>query len=279
MSATKSPTTSGKSGFIKADGAKLYYTVEGDGPALVLIHAGIADSRMWADQLPALAQDYRVVRYDVRGCGQSPSPDEDYYDHDDLYEVLEALGIEQAVLVGASNGGRIAVDCALTYPNMVRGLVLVATGLSGHEPAAEIQQGWEAEDAAYEAGGIYPAAEQALRMWVDGPRRRPDDVDLFVRERVRKMLIATYEMVDAGEQAEAGELEPPALSRLAEIEAPTLTIVGELDFADIRALSDQIAARVPNARQVVMTGVAHLPNMERPAEFNRIVLDFLAKIA
>jgi pimeloyl-ACP methyl ester carboxylesterase len=245
----------------------------------VLIHAGIADSRMWDPQFDRFAADHRVIRYDVRGCGQSPNPPGEYDDVDDLYDLLAHLQVESAVLIGCSNGGSIAVDFTLTYPDMVRRLVLVGASISGHEVDASIQEGWDREDEAYENGGIFPAVELALRMWVDGPKRTPDEVYLFLPERVREMLFGIYRRLDEGEQGDAAALEPPAYDRLHEIEAPTLVVVGALDHADRIKLAESIVARMPHARLAVVENVAHLASLEQPEEFNTKVGAFLAEQA
>ncbi|HEV2580269.1 MAG TPA: alpha/beta hydrolase, partial [Ktedonobacteraceae bacterium] len=109
------PTT----GFVEIYGAPLYYEVAGDGPALVLIHEGIADSRMYDDQFDAFAQQYRVVRYDLHGFGKSGAPEQAYTHHGALHGLLRHLGIERAALMGMSLGGITALDFALSYPEMV----------------------------------------------------------------------------------------------------------------------------------------------------------------
>ena len=110
----------------------LHVESAGDGsPAVVLVHAGIADRRMWDREFAALADRHLVVRYDVRGFGRSPDPTRDYFDHDDLLAVLDDTGIDRAVLVGASNGGRIVLDTAVAAPQRVRAMVLVGSPVPG----------------------------------------------------------------------------------------------------------------------------------------------------
>jgi pimeloyl-ACP methyl ester carboxylesterase len=136
----------------------------------------------------------------------------------------------------------------------------------------EIRQGWAEEEAALKAGDMERAVEINLRMWVDGPFRAPDAVDPAVRPRVYEML--THNLPREGE-GEARDLEPLAAGRLGEISAPTLVVVGDKDAPEIVASSRLLAAEIPGARLEVMFDVAHVPNMERPDEFNRIVLEFL----
>src|SRR5579885_3283194 len=165
------------SGFADVHGTQLYFEVAGTGQALVLLHEGIADHRMWDAQFAEFARQYRVVRYDARGFGHSPMPPEPFFRHEDLRGLLEALGIDHAILPGASMGGATALDAALTYPQMVDALVLAASGLGGCDFSDETKQKWAEIDAAYERDGVAQAVELELQMWVDGPFRTPDQVD------------------------------------------------------------------------------------------------------
>lgn len=271
-------------GFIPVDGTELYYEMAGSGVAerplrrqpLVLIHAGIADQRMWDDQWDVFAQNYQVVRYDVRGFGRSMNPAGDYTDHDDLHTLLTTLGIERPILLGCSNGGRIAINYTLTHPDNVSALIVVGPSVEGFEYGEAVKAGWKAEGEAYEQGGMWASAEMELRMWVDGKGRTPDQVDLYVRERVREMLITTYQIPEELDCGRLQRLDPYALSRLGEITIPTLAIVGDLDFDDKMTIVDLIVEHVANAQKVVMHGTAHMPNMEQPERFTNIVEEFLS---
>ena len=277
-----SPAMSAITGFAEVNGAKLYYEVMGEGQPLVLIHAGIVDRRMWDDQFGVFAPHYRVIRYDVRGFGYSQTSESSthmpitYADHQDLYGLLKFLNIDQAFMLGVSNGGRIALDFTLEYPNMVKALIPVAPGLGGYEFTDEATEQKDAEaDAAHDQGDIAQAVELTLQLWVDGPQRTADQVDPTVRERVREMTTDLCELPE--DKNERQRLEPAAISRLAEIRTPTLVLVGDQDVPDMLAIADLLAAGISGAEKVIMLGVAHLPNMEKPEEFNQIVLDFLSK--
>jgi 3-oxoadipate enol-lactonase len=277
------------SGFAEVNGAHLYYEVRGGGPPLVLLHAGIADSRMWDDQVEAFAERYRVIRYDLRGFGKSDLPAGAFSMRDDLFHLLQALGVERGVarahLVGVSMGGGIAVDFALEHPEMVAALVLVGSSLSGREPSEQFKQLRERIWAAVGEIGEDDArrrVEAPLRLWVDGPSRTPDQVDPRVRERVGTMIAGNLDR--PWDKAKSQPLDPPAPARLGEIHAPTLVLVGELDVPDILATADLLvsgaagppgASGIPNVRKIVLPGVAHMPNMEQPAEFTRHALAFL----
>jgi pimeloyl-ACP methyl ester carboxylesterase len=264
-------------GFAEVNGASLYYDVAGNGEPLVLVHAGIADRRMWDGQLETFAERYRVIRYDMRGCGRSEAPTgTSFSHHDDLRGLLDVLGIQRAILVGCSIGARTAIDFALAHPERVRALALVCPSVSGFESDEEPPEEWDELVAADEAGDLERVSELEVRIWVDGPYRSPEEVDPAVRDLVREMnLIALRNEPDLGEERPA---EPPAANRLAEIRAPALAVAGALDRPEVVARAELLAASIPRAQKVVIDETAHVPGMERPEELNRVVLGFLAGV-
>jgi pimeloyl-ACP methyl ester carboxylesterase len=265
--------------FIEANGVRLACDLLGDGPALVLLHGGHADRRMWADQLPAFAARCRVISYDLRGYGESSMPPGDFANHDDLAALLESLGVTRAALAGCSLGGKIAIDCALAYPALVSALVLVGAAPEGYD-MDEVIDAYEAAIAApIAAGDLDRAAGIHLQYFLAGPQRTLEQVDPAVRRRAHAMARHIFERITSN--AAAGRprpVEPPAVDRLAELRVPTLVIVGDQDLPELLASTDLLAEGIPGARKVVMPGVAHLPNMEQPDDFNRIVLGFLAAL-
>ncbi len=265
-----------ESGFAEVDGGgRLHFDVAGEGPPLLLLHAGIADLRMWDDVWEPLCARHRVVRYDLRGFGRSSAADVPYAHHRDAVRLLDALGIERAALLGISFGSGVAIDTALAFPERVAALVLVAGGPFGSPWPADLAAQAEAADAAFLAGEVDRANELELRMWVDGPRRAPHEVDPEVRERMRVMNREVW-LRAAEPWREPEQLEPPALGRLAEIGVPALAIVGDHDVDHARAGTERLAREIPGARLAVIDGPAHMVPMESPAEFARLVLDFLA---
>lgn len=262
-------------GFADINGARLYYEVAGAGQPLVLIHAGIADSRMWDDQFDVFAEHYRVVRFDARGFGNSSMPAGAFSYSEDLYELLRFLEIERAYVLGVSMGGGTAIDLALAHPEIVAALIPVASALDGYAYAEDPK---EAEiEAAASVGDYARANELELQLWVDGPKRSHDQVDAAMRERVRIMNLNNYTLSEQN-KGERRRLDPPAITRLGDIRVPTLIIVGDYDIPDMLAIADVLEQGISESRKVVMHGVAHLPNMERPKEFNKIVVDFLSAV-
>ncbi len=250
----------------------LYYEIAGDGHPLVLIHGGLVNSGLWDDQFQVFAGHYRTLRYDVRGFGQSPASTVPYSNHDDLKDLLDGLGIDRAYVLGLSMGGGIAIDFTLAYPERVAALIPVAAGLSGYQLTSSSPLRDELR-AAYERGDKARAVELSLQLWTDGPQRTPDQVDSRVRDRIRAMTLHTFDLPDFDNVVQP--LDPPAFGRLAEIHAPTLFIAGDRDVKDILDIGDLIVTHVPGAKKATIPGTAHHLNVERPAEFNHVVLDFL----
>jgi 3-oxoadipate enol-lactonase len=263
------------SGIAEVNGAHLAYDMTGNGPALVLIHAGIADRRMWDDQIPALNRDYRVLRYDLRGYGESDIPPEPFAHHDDLAGLLQHLRIDQAHILGVSQGGKVAIDFTLSYPAMVTSLIRVSSGVGEQEPSAILQRAWGEMEQAEEAEGLGRVLELELQLWVDGPTRSEQAVNTKVRDRVREMNAALFERIPQHEAAEESSLDPPAIERLTEIQAPTLIIVGDKDVPDVLAIAELMETQISNSRKVIFPDAAHMVSMERPDEFNRVVMEFL----
>jgi pimeloyl-ACP methyl ester carboxylesterase len=266
-----------KSGVAVVDGTELYYEELGNGHPVVLIHGGGLDRRMWDTQMEPFAEHYRVVRYDVRKHGRSRGTSSEYTDHGELRGLLEHLGVEKAVIVGLSMGGRIATDFVLKYPEMTSALVLAGPGIGGYTfESEEISSFTSTLNEAFEQQDLDQAAEVDLRWWTDGPHRTPDQVDSTVRQQVRSMLLSTYGL--DGDSGQAYILSPTAIGRLSEIKVPTLVIVGDLDLPEIKDLVDILVRDIQDARKVTVSGVAHMVNMEKPEEFNQAVLDFLTRL-
>lgn len=262
----------------KADvpGASLAYEVVGEGPTLVLLHAGIADMTMWDAQVDALAEGYRVVRYDMRGYGDSPATPGPFSHRRDLFALLGSLGIEQAHLVGCSQGAATAIDFALEHPEMTTSLVLVSPAVNGYEFEGRPPQALLDLTGALARRDVAGAADLAARIWADGPARTPDQVDAGVREHIRAMSrVALRNLLPEAVAEDA--LEPPAIGRLAEVDVPTLAVVGDLDDASILDIADVIVDGIAGAEKVVIPGTAHMLSMEKPDVFAEVALGFLRR--
>lgn len=266
-------------GIAEVNGTRLYYEMAGEGTPLILLHAGIADCRMWDAQFHDFAAYYQVLRYDFRGFGQSARHTGPYSDMDDLYALMTFLGLDRAHLIGVSMGGNVALGFAVLHPAMTASLTLVAPGLSGYTAytAPLARMAAQIEDAA-KRGDLMTAVELTLRLWVDGPSRSPRAIDQVVRMRAHRMLADNAHTFTAPDLEV--RLDPPQLARLGEVAAPTLILVGDKDVPDMLNIAETLLERIPGSVQrLIMPDVAHLPNMEKPAEFNQIVLTFLSSLS
>jgi 3-oxoadipate enol-lactonase len=244
---------------------------------VLLIHAGICDSRMWDAQWESFPQRRCTIRADLRGYGRTEIPPEVFSNAADVVKLLERLELGPASLVGVSMGGRTALEVAAARPDLVDRLVVSGAPLPGYEWSEQVREFGAAEDEALERGDLDTAVEANLRMWVDGPERSPDDVDPVLRERVGKMQRRAFELqVPVIETADEEALVEDLAGALSEIRAPTLALVGDLAAGDMRDIAALLADRIPGARGEVISGAAHLPSLERPGEFDRLVLGFLS---
>jgi 3-oxoadipate enol-lactonase len=261
---------------IEINGALLAYDDTGSGTPVVLLHAGIADRRMWREQLPALATRHRVIALDLRGYGESELPPAPFAHHDDVVALLDALDLPRAALVGCSFGGAVAVDTALAYPDRVDALALFGTAVSGNEWSEEANDLWDSLVGEVDPEDFTASAAGEVRFWVVGPGRRPEDVDpeliRFAEEMDQRALAAELAL----SAVDVTDLEPPAIERLAELRMPVLVGAGAADVPDIRRLADRIAAEVSGAvRLPDVPHAAHLLPLERPGPVNAALLDFL----
>jgi 3-oxoadipate enol-lactonase len=263
-------------GLLDITGASLFYESLGAGPALVLIHGYALDMRMWDDQVEEFARRFRVVRYDLRGFGQSSLPTEEPFSyHEDLEALLDSLGIKKAYILGLSLGGAIAVDFALAYPERTAALIPVDTSaLGGYPWPPELDRWFEPITSAGQSGDLDLAKRHWLNTgWFTAARRNRD-----VAGRLER-IVADYSGWHFAHDNPVRALAPPANDRLEAIKAPTLVITGELDVPFYNLpIGETLARRIPYARQVIIPNVGHMCNMEDPISFNRAVISFLAEL-
>jgi len=269
-------------GFADVNGTRLYYEVAGEGHPLVLNHGGLVDNHLWDDQFAEFARHFKVIRYDMRGYGDSgmiKNGMEPYSMERDLCSLLQYLDIRKTYVMGLSMGGSLSVDFTLQYPEMVDALITVGAGLSGFEEdnSEELKAKFTEMEEAFKSGDIARSVEITLQIWTDGPFRTPTQVNPQVRERIRAMTTHNFERGD-DEEVEPQHLELPAVDRLPEIHVPVLIIVGEEDVEFILSIADKLERDIVGAKKVVIPGTAHHLNMEKPQEFNRVVIEFLEQV-
>jgi len=234
---------------------------------VLLLHAGIVDRRMWEPQVDALeAVGHRALASDLPGFGDAPLEPGTiaYVDH------AASFFDSPAAVVGCSFGGRIAIELAAARPDLVERLVLIGAGLGSWSWSESAQAGFAEEEEAIEHGDLAAAAAQQARMWL-APDAAPE-----VRELTEAMTLRSYEQQLPMEgQVNAVWPEVPAETRLGEIGAPTLVVVGAEDLEDIKSMAEKLAGEIPGARLATIEGAGHLPSLERPNELNELLLGFL----
>lgn len=227
------------------NGVVYAYDEAGSGSPLLLIHAGIADRRMWDDIWSAFTARYRVIRLDLRGFGDTPLPDGPFVYADDAAELLKVLGIDRTTVIGVSMGGQVAIDMVIAYPELVEKLVVVAAGIDGWEYSDAMKAAWDLEEAAWESGDLDEVAWVNVRTWLDGPTRGPEALPVDLRQRVWEMQRKALD--HDNDDARGGWATVSRRGRLATINAATLVMVGELDQPDFGEIARMLAAEIPGA--------------------------------
>ena len=248
----------------------------GQDPRLVFLHPGVGDRRCWRDVMAILASHHSGVAYDRRGFGDTPPANAPFANTDDLHAVLDACAARPAVLVGNSQGGRIAIDFALMHPERVERLVLIAPAISGApDPDWDAELGHElveAIEAAEEREDLDAVNRFEALIWLDGPAALEGRIGGPVRE-----LFLAMNLVALEHESAPGPIEPPsAYEHLERLAMPVLVIVGAFDLPYQRAGARALAERLPKARFVELAGVAHLPQLEAPDILASVISEFVS---
>jgi len=259
---------------IDVGGTKMYCEVSGKGPPILFLHTGLMDCRMWDDQVRSLSRRYMVIRCDLRGYGKTPRGSVRFSHYRDIATLLDSLGIAKVHLVGASFGGKVAIDVALAFPQRIRSLVLCAPDISGTAPTAELLSIDSTEESYLKKYDFVHAAEFNVRTWVVGPYRRAEEVSVELQQKIIAMQLHNYS-IPSPEGAQNVPLEPRAMRRIGEIRIPTLILIGDKDIRSFQTLSEIIANGIPTAIRIVIPNVAHMIPMEKPELFNHMLLDFI----
>jgi pimeloyl-ACP methyl ester carboxylesterase len=273
------PQTHTDSGFADIGGARIYYEIAGEGDPLVMLHAGVADSRQWDHEFAHFAQRYRVLRFDQRGFGKSEPAAGEYSYLGNLVALLEHLRLDQPLIaMGCSMGGGVAMNLALAHPARVKALIMVASAPSGLQldvPESPLVAEIVAAD---QAGDLERVCELETQLWFDGVGRTPAQVDPQMRKLLYEMnrIALVHDAKQLGTRLPDSDL--PAAPRLGEINIPVLVIAGGHDNPYILAAADYMEKHLPSARKALIADAAHLPNMEHPHEFQQIVTGFLQTI-
>jgi pimeloyl-ACP methyl ester carboxylesterase len=234
---------------------------------------------MWRPQIACLGLSNRAIAYDRQGFGATPAAAVTTSDSSNLLAVLDEFADGRAgVVIGCSDGGRIAIDAALSAPDRIRALVLVAPAVSGAPPSGypdEAKATVVALEAAERAGDLDRVNELEAQLWLDGPLAAPGRVSGAARRLFIDMNAIALRAPKLGPSPQVA----PAYPRLREIGIPTLIIWGTLEFPDIQARCQHLLHEIPGARARVMSGVAHLPSLEQPAALTRLIAGFINSLS
>ena len=258
--------------FKRPDGGWLRYATAGEGDPVVFIHGFGLDSSMWDAQWAAFARRYRVIRYDMRGYGNSSLPEKTYSHVDDLLALMDFLGAHPAHLVGLSLGGRVALRVAAAHPQAVRSLTLADSALDGHIWTADWSRRWRSMSDAAKNGDLKGAKE----LWREHILFAPANETAQVADALRAMIerYSGWHLVhpDPGTAPRR-----PVAETLASISIPSLVLVGELDLPDFQSIARRLGEELPAAELQTLAGAGHMSNMEAPLRFNELVLEFLRR--
>ncbi|GAA1004147.1 alpha/beta hydrolase [Acrocarpospora pleiomorpha] len=245
----------------------IWWEESGTGRPVVLLHSTSADARMWDGVWEPLASAFRVIRLDLRGYGRSPLVAEKPYSNaGDVAELLDGLGIDAAVVVGSSGGGRVALELATIRPDLVSDLVLIASA-AGLPPTPELEAFGDEEDRLIEAGDVAGAAELNVRTLL-GP-----DANDQARAKLFEMQRNAFELQLAADPEP--EVTRPEVD-LTAITAPALVVIGGHDLPYFTATGHHLVAELPSATLLELPWAGHLPALERPSEIAGLLLTHLS---
>lgn len=269
-----------KKGLLNLGDGQLYYEMAGQGMPLVLTHAAFLDSRMFDAVWEPLANHFRVIRYDMRGFGQSSPVTGPLCRRDDLDQLLNHLEVTEAHLVGCSNGGQISLDLALEQSQRFKSLTLVGSTPSGFglhgEPPRYMLEMFDA----MQKGDINHSNELQIRIWLDGETRAPEQVDLMLRRKALEMnrIPVSQSTFIIADTQPIKPLNPPAITQLESVNCPTLVIAGALDHPEVLRAADEMVKRIPNVKKAIIASTGHVPSYEQPDVFVKVLLGFLGSV-
>ena len=264
-------------GFLPFNSGKIYYKVQGEGAPLLFIHAGFQDHNMWNPQVAHFSKKYKVIVFDVPGHGATVSDTARPQAAAVIKAVMDGLNIEKATVVGLSLGGAMALDFALQHPQRVQHLILAASGLSGWDENRKVDttttQYVTALFDALAKKDTATAATIFVKNWFAGPKRTKEQMApklwdggyAVTYQNMRKHKISGWPRF----------AQPAAIHSLQKLTMPVLILTGTIDMPEVLLMNGWLKAHIPNAKQVLLPGQAHMLNLEDPAQFNRLVEDFI----
>lgn len=260
---------------IKANGILMSYETHGNGENLIMIHGAGGNLNMWYHQLPVFSKSYHVITYDVRGAGETENPDMGYSIPlflEDIYELMKVLGITETHILGYSMGGRIAVETAIKYPQMVKSLVLSNSILHPSRPTRESVEGWRTQLDLLDKGDIKTAAERiAVGAFSSAfVTENPAEIERYRNVAMRNKPAGLARIMRA-------LVTPAPLPDLSKIKCPVLLIMGTND-PNLAVEQGKKAQQDIEGSRLVILPTGHAAPIELPDRFNSAVMEFLSSI-
>ncbi len=255
-------------------GANVQVYDTGEGPALLMLHAGVSDHRMWDDQWERLQNHFRLVRFDWRGFGETAHTPGEFSYAEDVLRIMDALHIDRAILMAASFGGGVAIQVAVEHPERVAKMVLVGPGVPGyhgHNPP-HVEREFRRADEAWDRGDTTDFLSRMEALWIIGPGRQEAQVDPGYLARARTLLASIDRPQNGAESDGGGRLAVGQLNRLT---IPTLVVVGDQDVPEVMDAAQYLRGALPDVELEVIHDAAHLPNLEKPVAFHQVLSRWL----
>jgi pimeloyl-ACP methyl ester carboxylesterase len=249
--------------FFKHNGGKIYYSAIGEGEPLLFIHGFGLDSRMWEPQIEQLSQRHQVIIYDLRGFGKSSLPKVEYSHTEDLHALLKHIGISKTKVVGHSFGGGIAIQFTLQYPEIVTGLILISSSLSGY---ATENTTWEELRELGRKGKVTEIKERLLvHPMVQQFKEKPELQDLV------KRMLSDYSCWHFLNKDPIRSERGNSIKRLNQIKIPVSIVLGENDDKAQRDIVKIFDTKIPESTLYIIKDAGHMVNLEKPSRVNTII--------
>jgi pimeloyl-ACP methyl ester carboxylesterase len=267
---------------IKSNGIEINYELSGQGDCLVLIHGFSDNLTMWYNQIPGFSKQYKVLSYDVRGHGETETPEGNYSMElfaDDLYTLLKNLKIDKACVLGYSMGGRIGLVFALKHPEMTTGLVFANSGVMGPDLQMSPEDLKQMEEQRVQMIGILESGDidhiaEVMAQFSLSPGFKEKEPEIFQNYKSVKMKNDPHHYAPIMQALMKSMENPPDLSQL---KCPALIIAGEHDGFMSLEVAKSMKAAIPNAT-VSIFPTGHASAIETPKAFNHAVLDFMENL-
>lgn len=244
--------------FLEFNKGKLYFEVVGEGEPVVFIHGFTLDHRMWKPQVDEFSKKFKVITYDLRGFGKSSTPEDKYSHHEDLKALLDHLGVTDAHIVGLSLGGEIALDFAVSYPDMIKTLTLADSSLGGYKSTVD----WNVHSEL----GLDKAKENWLNHQVFNKTKENTEATLLL-----KQIVSDYSGWHWFNSDPREKVSPSTIEQIQNINVPTIIMIGEYDLSYFKDIAEILNNKIPNSTKVIIKNSGHMSNLENIEQFNKTI--------